>query len=617
MAFNFQSSESPLWRPDGETVEQSHLHRVMGRLGFNSYEALYQWSIDSPSEFWGFVVEELSIRFKHAPRLAVELGNDVKNVTWLPEARLNIAESCFQAPRESPAIVHNLPNGQIDAISLGALSDHVRGVAHGLTRLGLQPGDQVAVFMPMNVRSVAIYLGIVLAGCVVVSIADSFAAEALRSRLEISQAKVIFTVAQFVRDQRRIALFDRLLAADGPRAILADDIQSFQVQLREFDLNWDDFIGDPASATVHYDCPQALINVLFSSGTTGQPKAIAWDHTTPVKAASDAHFHQDLHPRDIAAWPTNLGWMMGPWLIFATLINRGTIALFNGAPIGRDFGQFVQDAKVNMLGVVPAMVAKWRRTACMAGLDWSSIRLFSSTGECSQPADMHYLSSLAGGKPIIEYCGGTELGGGYIASTVIQENYASRFSTPALGSALVLLDESGKPADEGEAFLVPPAVGMSQDLLHGNHNAIYYDGVPLGPEGEILRRHGDRFRKDAGGYFRALGRADDAMNLGGIKVSAAEIEHVLMEGGDSQELAAIAVAPAGGGPARLIICLGSAAEPTADVEEIRLEMQQTLKRRLNALLKIHEVRIMKGLPRTASNKIMRRELRAACGQEPA
>jgi len=349
--------------------------------------------------------------------------------------------------------------------------------------------------------------------------------------------------------------------------------------------------------------------VLFSSGTTGDPKAVPWDHTTPIKAAADGHYHQDIHEGDVVAWPTNLGWMMGPWLIFATMINRGTIALFQGAPTGKPFGQFVQAAKVNMLGVIPSLVHTWRQTGCMEGLDWSAIRQFSSTGECSNLHDMLYLSQLAGGKPIIEYCGGTEIGGGYVASTVVQPNLASTFSTATLGTAIVILDEQGRPADEGEVFLVPPAIGFSCRLLNRDHHAIYYQDTPPGPDGQLLRRHGDQLERLPSGYFRALGRADDTMNLGGIKVGAAEIERVVANIAGVEEVAAIAVSPPGGGPSQLVLCIAVAASAAIVTDGLQVAMQQAIKTQLNPLFKIHDVFVLEKLPRTASNKIVRRHLR--------
>ena len=97
----------------------------------------------------------------------------------------------------------------------------------------------------------------------------------------------------------------------------------------------------------------------------GQPKAIPWTHTTPIRSAANAYFHQDIRKGDTVAWPTNLGWMMGPWLVFAALLNGATIALFQGSPLGRDFGVFIQSAGVSMLGLVPSIAKAWRASDCM------------------------------------------------------------------------------------------------------------------------------------------------------------------------------------------------------------------------------------------------------------
>ena len=107
-----------------------------------------------------------------------------------------------------------------------------------------------------------------------------------------------------------------------------------------------------------------------------------------------------------------------------------------------------------MLGVVPSLVAAWRNTDCMKGLDWRSIKAFSSTGECSNAEDMLFLMSLAGYRPIIEYCGGTEIGGGFITGTVVRPAAPATFSTPALGLDFVILDEKGQETDDGELIYV-------------------------------------------------------------------------------------------------------------------------------------------------------------------
>ncbi len=149
----------------------------------------------------------------------------------------------------------------------------------------------------------------------------------------------------------------------------------------------------------------------------------------------DGHCHQDIHPNDIVAWPTNIGWMMGPWLIFATLWNDATMTLYEGAPLGEGFTRFVRDARVTVLGVVPSLVRAWRAGGFLREGDWSAERLFSSTGEPSNQEDYLWLMSRNGYRaPVIEYLGGTEIGGGHLTGTVVQTASPATFTTPLSGS---------------------------------------------------------------------------------------------------------------------------------------------------------------------------------------
>ena len=485
----------------------------------------------------------------------------------------------------------------------------------------MEPGDAIAIDMPMNAESVAIYLGIVKAGCVVVGIADSFAPDEIATRLRIGKAKAVFTQDYISRAGKRLPLYEKVVAANAPKAIVfssesGEDLAQIR---REGDMRLGKiFLSDTDTFNC---CSRAILtrhtNILFSSGTTGEPKAIPWTHTTPIKAAADAYLHHDIHPGDVLAWYTNLGWMMGPWLIYASLINKATIALYEGVPTGRDFGVFVQNAKVSMLGVVPTLVRAWKNTDCMYGLDWQAIRAFSSTGECSNPEEMLYLMALAGYKPIIEYCGGTEIGGGYITGTRVQPAAPSTFTTAALGVDFRLFDENAEPTENGEVFIVPPSLGLSTSLLNADHNEVYFTGTPqpnLRRHGDAIERLGSEFDTEpwlAGTKYRVLGRVDDTMNLSGIKVSSAEIEEVLNVVDGIQETAAVAVSPKGGGPNRLVIyAVLATSQSVSTKQKLQPILQAALSEHLNPLFRIHDVVIVDALPRTASNKIMRRFLRA-------
>src|SRR5919199_3110993 len=600
----------PAWFPSDEQIQATNIAALINQLKLSSYPELHAWSAQHRPKFWDVMIQRLDIRFRQKYTEVVDLTQGVESPQWLVGARLNIVESCFQAPEDALAIVFQPEGGALCTLTYGELHALTNRVAKGLVEEGFQPGDAIAIDMPMTAESVAIYLGIVKAGCVVVSIADSFAASEIATRLRLSGAKAIFTQDYILRAGKQLPLYAKVVDADAPKAIVLASESSPSVKLRLGDLTWDKFLSPNEQFDAIPAHPSAYTNILFSSGTTGEPKAIPWTQTTPIKCAVDGHLHQDIHPGDVVAWPTNLGWMMGPWLIYASLANQATIALYYAAPTERGFGQFVQDARVNVLGLVPSLVSIWKTTGCMQGLDWRIIKAFSSTGECSNAQDMLFLMSLAGYKPIVEYCGGTEIGGGYITGTLVQPCVPSTFTTPALGLDVVILEENGHPADKGEMLIIPPAIGLSTELLNKNHHQVYFAHTPTLPISPTpLRRHGDQMERLPNGYYRAQGRVDDTMNLGGIKVSSSEIEQALYSVEEICEAAAIAISPPGGGPSQLVIYAVVTPDSHKDTAALKSDSQQAIAQQLNPLFKIRDLILVDALPRTASNKVMRRVLR--------
>lgn len=597
----------PAWFPTEDEVEKTHISAVMRELNLDSYEALHSWSAHHRADFWRLMIERLGIRFHRKFREVMDLSNGDEFPEWLADARLNIVESCFNAPSDATAIVFQSENSTLSTVTYAELNVLVNRVANGLAATGFQPGDSIAINMPMNAESVAIYLGIIKAGGVMISIADSFAPDEIQMRLRIANAKGIFTQDYIRRAGKQLPLYAKVVDANAPKAIMLYRGGESPIELRSGDLTWEEFLSDSDQFDSISCDPHDHTNILFSSGTTGEPKAIPWTQTTPIKCAVDAYLHHDIQQGDVLAWPTNLGWMMGPWLIYASLINQATIALYDGIPTEREFGEFVQNACVTMLGVVPSLVRAWKNTGCMKGLDWSAIKAFSSTGECSNSEDMLFLMSLAGYRPIIEYCGGTEIGGGYITGTTVQPAAPATFTTPALGLDIVICDEDGQPSDNGEVFVTPPSIGLSTELLNKDHHEVYFEGTPQTPKMPLLRRHGDGVERLADGYYRIHGRVDDTMNLSGIKVSSAEIEEVLNAVSGIREVAAVAVSPPDGGPSQLVIY--AVLLPEADTGSLHASLQSAIREHLNPLFRIHDVVVVDALPRTASNKIMRRILR--------
>jgi len=574
----------------------------MKRVGVDTYEGLHAWSVSSPDAFWSTVIDELDVAFESDPG-AVLGSDDPEHPEWLAEAQMNIAESCLDGDSDNLAIVHGAGD-RVTTMTVGGLRHQVARFASGFAEAGFSPGERVAIAMPMTVEAVVAYLGIVSAGGIVVSIADSFAPDEIRVRLDLTNPVAVVTQDVSIRNGRTLPMYTKCIEASQIPCIVVETGSG--TTLRSGDMTWTGFLGPddefhpvPMPSTSH-------TNVLFSSGTTGEPKAIPWTHVTPIKAAMDGRYHQDIHAGDVVAWPTNLGWMMGPWLIYAALMNDAAIALYDDAPTTAGFVRFVEDAQVTMLGLVPSIVAAWRASGIPSQGAWSTVRLISSTGEASNPDDYSWLMTTAGGVPVIEYCGGTEIGGGYITGTVLQPAIASRFTTPALGLDLVLLDQEGGEADTGEVFLVGPSIGLSEVLLNRDHHEVYFAGTPT--HARHLRRHGDQLVREPGGSYRALGRVDDTMNLGGIKISSAELEETVAVVQGVSEVAAVAVPPPDGGPDRLVIFLVTTGDDV-DVDAVQDEMQAAIRAHLNPLFRIHDTVVVDALPRTASQKVMRRVLR--------
>jgi acetyl-CoA synthetase len=667
----------PAWIPTKNVMEATNIYQMMARKGFQSYQQLYDWSIQSRDEFWMTSVQAIDIVWDTEPSKAFTSETDPANCTYFPEGLLNITDSCFhKRSSEEPALVYATEAypRQLQSWSFGYLNRLANQIANSIqSKLGLHPGDAIGICMPMTPESVAIYLGIIKSGCVVVSIADSFSSSEISTRCRLGNAKAIVTQDVIYRGSKYLSLYSRVLEAVsepflessipvvvlpglihvGPYRCHDDTIyengsksardseslgyssimlHSSAILRPSFDWAWNEFLKDSndSFASIKRSSMDPC-NILFSSGTTGEPKAIVWSHSTPIKCAIDGHYHQDIKVDDRVVWPTNIGWMMGPWLLFQ-MINGATIGIFNGITSTESFCEFIDESKMTLVGVIPSLVKAWQARNATNQCDWSSVRRFSSTGEASDSENYHWLmSTVPGYAPIIEYCGGTEIGGSFLSSTLVQPNVPSMFSSPVLGSQLYLLNENSITMEEscfsslktkgimsGEIAIVPPSVGLSTHLLNRNHFDTYFSDMPRGPKEEILRRHGDEIQLLSdqlhignnvtmhSSYYRALGRCDDTMNIGGIKISSVEIERVCNLVHGVKDTAAIAVSGFNGGPSSLVVYVVLA---NAVIKNLKEQLRHSIKMNLNPLFGVSDVVTIAELPRTASNKVMRRVLR--------
>ncbi|CAJ2677403.1 unnamed protein product [Trifolium pratense] len=640
-----QSSSSPplYWFPSLEQARRTnlgrfmeiHASRILGPSSYKdpitSFPLFHNFSVQNPQVYWSLVLNELSISFAQPPNCILDTSDPSKHGgTWLPGSVLNIADCCLQPSShpnkqdDSIAIVwreEGSDDSEVNRITLKQLRQQVMLVANAIDA-NFSKGDAIAIDTQMTVNAVIIYLAIVLAGCAVVSIADSFAPKEIATRLRVSNAKGIFTQDFISGGGRKIPLYSRVIEAAACKVIvlpvIGDDVA---VQLREQDLSWKEFLssGSQSSRSDHYSpvyqSINSVTNILFSSGTTGDPKAIPWTQLAPIRSAADGWAAIDVQVGDVYCWPTNLGWVIGPTLLYHCFLNGATLALYHGSPQGRGFGKFVQDAGVTILGTVPSLVKSWKSTRCMEGLDWTKIKLFCSTGETSNVDDDLWLSSRSYYNPIIELCGGTELASSYIAGSPLQPQAFGAFSTASMTTGIVILDENGVPYPEnvpcvGEVGLLPLSLGASDRLLNANHDDVYFKGMPMYKGKQVLRRHGDIIKRMVGGYIIVQGRADDTMNLGGIKTSSIEIERVCDRADECiLETAAVGVATENRGPEQLVVFVVLKKGYNSNAETLRMKFSKAIQSNLNPLFKVSVVKIVPEFPRTSSNKILRRVMR--------
>ncbi|XP_066333172.1 probable CoA ligase CCL12 isoform X1 [Miscanthus floridulus] len=636
----------PYWFPSPIDCKQTNLGRLMEANGpkllgssykdpISSLSHFYRFSVENQEAYWSMVLKQLAVNFKQEPMSILSTSDrSKKGGTWLQGAVLNIAECCLlpcpslKRTDDSTAIIwrdEGLDDYPVNHMSLKELRTQVITVAHALDAM-FEKGDRIAIDMPMTCNAVIIYLAIILGGFVVVSIADSFAPQEIGSRIGVSKAKAIFTQDFIVRGGKKVPLYSRVVQGTSAKAVVIPAIgDSLGITLRNGDMSWKDFLsraaGRSSSYSPVYQSVDALTNILFSSGTTGEPKAIPWTQLSPIRCASDTWAHLDVRPCDIGCWPTNLGWVMGPIIIYSCFLNGATLALYHGSPLGRDFCKFVQDAGVTVLGSVPSLVKSWKAGNCAEGLDWTKIRVLGTTGEASDVDDNLWLTSRASYKPIVECCGGTELASSYIQGSLLRPQVFGAFSGASMSTGFVILDEQGTPYPDdvpctGEVGLFPLYFGASDRLLNADHDKVYFDGMPI-YKGRQLRRHGDIIQRTVGGYYIVQGRADDTMNLGGIKTSSVEIERVCNRADECLlETAAVSIKPSGGGPEHLaILAVLKDRSAQYDVNLLKRKFQTAIQKNLNPLFKVSYVKVVPEFPRTASNKLLRRVLRDQLAQE--
>ncbi|MEE8181706.1 MAG: AMP-binding protein, partial [Candidatus Thorarchaeota archaeon] len=389
------------------------------------------------------------------------------------------------------------------------------------------------------------------------------------------------------------------------------------VHMREDrDYWWEDITsGQSDSAPTEIMGADDPLMIIYTSGTTGLAKGAVHTHCGfPVKAAQDMAFGTDLHPGQIIYWMTDMGWMMGPWLVFGTLILSGTFVIFDGAPNypgpGRVW-ELVAKHKITMLGVSPTLIRLLMTygEAPVREHDLSSLRFFGSTGEPWNPAPWMWLFEKVGKGtvPIINYSGGTEISGGIVMGNPLLPLKACAFSAPCPGIAADVFDEDGTPVRDqvGELVIKAPWIGMTRGFWKDpeRYEKTYWSRWPN------IWVHGDFAAIDSDGLWYILGRSDDIIKIAGKRFGPAEAESVLVNHPAVAEAAAIGVPHEIKLNELVVFCVLVPGNDSS--ESLREELKRMVTTAMGKPLTPRAVLFVSDLPKTRNAKVMRRTIRAA------
>jgi acetyl-CoA synthetase len=613
-----------IWHPTEELIRSSNVRRFMQRHGIKTYEELITRSTDDIEWFWDAALQDLGISWYQPYHKVLDTTAGIPWARWFLGGKTNIVYNCLDRhlPSRSgkTALIWEGENGAIRKMSYGELDREIGRLANALKDLGLRKGDTMGLYMPMCPEIVtAFYAGLKI-GLIVIPIFSGFASAPLTSRLAHAGAKLLITADASLRRGKVLPIKSEADAAadhlPGLRHLVVVKHLGAEIPWNpDRDVWYHELIaGRPEThATEPLDSEDYAL-ILYTSGTTGQPKGSVHTHGGCLaQMGKELGYHFDLKPDDRFFWLTDIGWMMGPWMIIGVHLFGGTVLIMEGAPDHPKpdrLWEIIERHRVTIFGISPTAVRMLMRAgdAWVARHDLSSLRILGSTGEPWDAESYLWLFRNAGGEqiPIINISGGTEIVGCFLAPLPITPLKACTLRGPGLGMDVDVFDDQGKPVRGQRGHLVckKPAPSMTRGFWKdpGRYLETYWSRWPG------VWFHGDWAYIDPDGFWFLEGRSDDTIKVAGRRTGPAEIEEALIAHPAVSEAAAIGVPdPVKGEEAVGFVILKPGYTP---IESLREELIAQVVRMLGKTLRPKEIRFVTDLPKTRSAKIVRRVIRA-------
>ena len=631
--------------PSREFVESTNVHAFMEEYDIADYDDLIERTcgdVEGVEEsgvewFWDELPDYLGIDFFEEYNEVRDDADGPQFSEWYPGGELNIAHNTLDRhatgeSKDDVACLWEGEPGDVREVTFEELYDQANRVANALESRGVGTGDTVALYMPMVPEVIAILYGCFKVGAIAVPVFSGFGVDATATRIADAEPTVLFTGDGFYRRGGEVRLkeaaddaideaghvehtivYDRLgLVPEGD-----DPDESAEIPWGNRDESWAEAVesASPEYETKSLDSEQESI-LLYSSGTTGQPKGIVHTHAgILMQCAKEIHFGFDHEPEDNFFWVSDIGWMMGPWTLIGNHAFGGTVVMYEGAPDHPEpdrFWRMIDDHDVTQFGISPTAIRALRKQGeeWVEGHDLSSLRLLGSTGEPWDEESWHWFYENVGNGevPIMNISGGTEICGCFLMPMPIQPLKPCTLGGPGLGMAIDIVNEAGESvADEGErGYLVArdSCPSMTKSLWSGDERYLneYWSTFKEPP----MWNHGDWAQKDADGLWFLHGRADDALNVAGRKVGPAEVEGALMDHDAVNQAAAVGVPDDTTGTA--VVAYAVLEDGVEESDDLREELRGRVGTDLGKPFRPREVLFVEEFPKTQSGKIIRRAI---------
>jgi len=611
-----------LWDPPAELVERSRLREYMGWLAaergldFETYDELWRWSVSDLEGFWSSIWEFFEVQADGAPG-SVLANREMPGARWFAGTSLNYAEHVFAGKDDSEtAILHASELRELSELSWGELRAQVAAVATGLREIGVERGDRVVAYMPNIPEATVAFLASASIGAVWSSCSPDFGPASVVDRFAQIEPKVLFAVDGYryggkdfdrretlARLQAEMPSLERTVVL--PYLDPAPDLSPLRDTMR-----WDELLDGAEGAELSFDrVPfDHPLWVLYSSGTTGLPKAIVQSQGgILLEHLKKLHLHVDAHPGDRLFWFTTTGWMMWNFIV-SGLLTRAAIVLYDGNPGYPDMGvlwDLAERAGITMFGTSASYIA-----ACMKagvepgnGRDLSRLKAVGSTGSPLSPEGFDWIYEHLGADTwLFSTSGGTDLCTAFVGGCALLPVYRGELQARALGAAVEAWDDDGQPVTDavGELVVTEPMPSMPVyfwgDEDGSRYRGSYFEMFPG------VWRHGDWIEITSRGTAVIYGRSDSTINRSGIRMGTSEIYRAVLSLDEIVDALVVDVPrPGTEGWMPLFVVLREGAEVN---DELRKEIARRVRERCSPRHVPDEVFAIAEVPRTLSGKVL-------------